>query len=187
MNDAAETIRRLFEKRGSQEYAGEAVSQLAHALQAAQLAEDEGAPPDLVLAALLHDVGHLFDDDPAGLVEAGEDTAHERKGAAWLSAVFGPAVTTPIRLHVAAKRYLCAVKADYEARLSPASRRSLALQGGAMTPEEAKAWIAQPHAEAAVRLRGWDDAAKIPDAQTRPLSHFLRYLEPQSDAPSPSA
>lgn len=126
----------LFSRRGAAAYHGEAVSQTEHALQAAELAEREGAADNLVAAALLHDVGHLLDGQDEDLADRGLDGRHEEAGCSWLAAYFGPNVTEPIRLHVAAKRYLCAVDPGYLAGLSPSSSLSLSLQGGPMEAEE---------------------------------------------------
>jgi phosphonate degradation associated HDIG domain protein len=147
----------LFARRGQEHY-GEDITQLEHALQTAALARHLGSPPALVAAALLHDVGHLID----GADDWGEgDLRHDRTGAAWLARHFGPEVTQPVRLHVAAKRYLCAVEADYFSRLSDASVRSLAHQGGPMSPEEVAAFRAQAGHEDGVLLRRWDDGGKV--------------------------
>src|SRR4051794_31901305 len=138
--DIVDEILDLFEKRGSAAYLGESVSQREHALQAAHLAVLEGAPATLVAAALLHDVGHLLsatEDNPA---ERGVDARHEVSGHAWLARHFGPEVTEPVRLHVMAKRFLCAVHPAYANSLSPASVRSLELQGGPLKPAEVDAF-----------------------------------------------
>src|SRR5262249_4343349 len=113
----------LFREKGNGAYFGEAVTETEHALQCAHLAEQSGAPPELIAAALLHDVGHLLHGLPEDAAERGLDGRHEEEGAAWLRGHFGPAVVDPVRLHVAAKRYLCAVEPDYHAGLSEASRR----------------------------------------------------------------
>src|SRR5262252_1446015 len=118
--DSIETILTLFETRGASEYLGEPVTQLEHALQTAHLAAQEGASVTLVVAALLHDIGHILTpgDDPA---QRGIDGLHEERGCAWLARHFGPEVTEPVRLHVLAKRYLCSTDDDYLESLSPAS------------------------------------------------------------------
>ena len=169
-------IVRLFQSRGDAAYVGEAVSQTEHALQSAQLAEAEGAPDSLVVAALLHDVGHILHDLPDDVAEHGIDDCHEEVGRTWLEGHFGPEVTEPVRLHVAAKRYLCAAAAGYHAGLSAASQRSLALQGGPMSADEVARFTAHPHHQAAVRLRHWDDLAKVPGLAVPGLEHYRTRL-----------
>jgi phosphonate degradation associated HDIG domain protein len=149
----------LFDLRGAERY-GERVSQLDHALQCATLARRDGAPDTLVAAALLHDYGHLIDNRGRMAEEAGEDGGHEAVGAIALSRWFGPATTQPIALHVAAKRYLCAVEPGYLDALSPASKLSLELQGGPLSAADATNFAARPFAADAVRLRRWDDWGK---------------------------
>jgi phosphonate degradation associated HDIG domain protein len=173
---SVDAIIELFEKRGSSLYGGEAVTQLEHALQAASFAERDQASAELIVAALLHDIGHLLHELPADAPDAGVDDHHEKSAGPCLRELFAPAVIEPIRLHVAAKRYLCAADAQYARTLSQPSIVSLHLQGGPMTPEEIAAFEKHPHAAAAVRLRRWDDAAKIPDLPTPPLTHFVAYL-----------
>ena len=166
-----------FRRYGDDTYHGEQVSLSEHMLQSAQTAEEDDAPPELVAAALLHDVGHLADellDDPAA---HGEDGHHEDVAHSLLAQYFPPSVVEPIRMHVAAKRYLCAVEPDYLAALSPASRLSLRLQGGPFDPEEVAAFEASEFAAAAVRLRRYDDTAKIPGAPTPALEHYRPILE----------
>ena len=114
-------IERLYAARAQGNYFGEAITQLEHGLQSAYFAEQAGAPETVIIAALLHDVGHLVVDVPEDLADWTHDAQHEHTGADWLVPYFGPAVTEPVRLHVAAKRYLCATDSDYFARLSPAS------------------------------------------------------------------
>jgi len=140
----------------------EDVTELEHALQAAALARADDAPDHLVAAALLHDVGHLVADDNVGLdEELTDDFQHERVGARYLTRWFGPEVTAPVALHVAAKRYLCAVDDTYFDRLSASSVRSLRLQGGPMSTSEVEAFERRPHHREATLLRRWDDHAKI--------------------------
>jgi len=130
----------------------------------------------VITAALLHDIGHMvhgLGDDPAA---DGVDDRHEALGSAYLARYFGPEVSEPVRLHVAAKRYLCGTESDYFSQLAPDSVRSLALQGGPMPAEEAAAFRALPQAEAAVRVRRFDEAAKVRDLPTPPVAHFLPYL-----------
>ena len=170
--DPIVALAELFARCGDQVY-GEAVTQLQHALQCAQAAERGGAPPALITAALLHDVGHMLHDDPGGALQRGVDDRHEVLGATWLTRWFGDDVTLPIALHVVAKRYLCHVDADYAAMLSPVSLRTLELQGGPMTESEARSFAAARYAEPAVSVRRWDEIGKVPELATPDLSHFL--------------
>ncbi|WP_425309709.1 HD domain-containing protein [Ammonicoccus fulvus] len=161
----------LWSDRGNERY-DEVVSQSEHALQCAALAEADGAGPELQIAALLHDVAHLWESE-----EEFRDTdlVHEVVGARWLTEWFGNAVAAPVALHVAAKRYLVAVEPEYADTLSPASVHSLKLQGGPMNQEEVARFEANKHHADAVRLRRWDDLAKDPEATT---SGFEHYREP---------
>jgi predicted HD phosphohydrolase len=156
----------------------EVVTEREHALQAAALAEAEGADDATVAAALLHDVGRLLIDwdTPEGEFVAA-DRAHDRVGERYLQALFGPEVTAPVGMHVAAKRYLCATEPDYLAILSPVSVRSLEVQGGPMSSEEVEAFRSRPGWEAGVQLRRWDDQAKLVDAKTRSVDDYLPLLE----------
>ena len=169
-------IEALFVERGADEYHGEAVSQLEHALQAAWLAEQEGAEPALIVAALLHDIGHLIQSHGEAAAERGIDDRHEELGQKFLRKHFPESVTEPIRLHVEAKRYLSAVDSSYHDFLSPASRLSLQLQGGPMTTAEQQSFEANLFCENATRLRKWDDKAKIANLPTPTLSHFLPHI-----------
>lgn len=172
-----ETIRDLFSRRGDSEYGGEAVTQWEHAAQAALRAEAEGAGAALVVAALLHDVGHLLHALPDDAPERGIDDVHERLGAEWLARSWPAAVVAPVRLHVPAKRYLCAVEPEYYDGLSEPSRQSLELQGGPFSAAEAEAFAREPYAMDAVRLRRWDDAAKVPGVALVPIEHFRRHFD----------
>src|SRR5262245_32648121 len=160
-HSTTDEILRIFRQRGGSQYGGEAVTQLEHALQAATFAASEGATPALVTAALIHDIGHLLHDLPEDAPDQGVDDRHETLAAAWLARRFAPAVVAPVAMHVAAKRYLCAVDADYYGQLSQPSVQSLALQGGPMALEEVQNFESRPFFQDAVRLRRWDDAAKI--------------------------
>jgi phosphonate degradation associated HDIG domain protein len=166
-------IHRLFENRGGDLYIGEKVTQLEHGLQCALTAREENAPSEEVLAALLHDVGHLLHNLPEDCAEQGVDDHHEELGWRWLEKRFPPEVSEPVRLHVAAKRYLCSVEPAYHAGLSEASILSLKLQGGPMSPDEAAAFRANPHHESAIRLRRRDEKGKIPGLATPSLADFL--------------
>jgi [1-hydroxy-2-(trimethylamino)ethyl]phosphonate dioxygenase len=167
----------LYGARGSGAYFGERVSMTEHGLQAAWFAQVEGAPAALVVAALLHDVGHLIVEVPDDLSDWTEDGRHEELGARWLARHFGPEVSEPVRLHVPAKRYLCATDARYLARLSPASVHTLKLQGGAMSAQEVAQFEGERWCREAVRLRGWDDQGKVGGLRTPPLSEYLPLLE----------
>ena len=166
----------LLELKADGQYGLHAINQRQHALQSAWLAERQGCPPALIAASLMHDIGHLVHDlgeDPAA---RGVDDQHEDLGTAFLAKWFGPEVTEPVRLHVAAKRYLCATEADYFGRLSPDSVRSLALQDGPMSAAEVAAFRALPQAAAAVQLRRFDEEAKVKDLATPPVSHFMPFV-----------
>lgn len=166
----------LFERNGQIAYAGEPVSQIEHALQTAHLAEQSGAPSSLVTASFLHDLGHLLNDLGETPTERGIDDTHQYFAIPFLRGVFGDEVLEPIRLHVDAKRYLCRARAEYWAGLSPDSKRSLQLQGGIYSQEEADAFIARPHADAAVQLRIWDDEAKVAGLATPALAYFAVHM-----------
>jgi phosphonate degradation associated HDIG domain protein len=168
-------IAELFARRGRQMYSGEPVTQTEHALQAALQAEQSGADAALITAAFLHDVGHLLHDLDEDCAEEGIDDKHEALGAEWLSQHFGFEVVEPVRLHVAAKRYLCAVDQEYFDRLSDASRLSLRLQGGPFTTAQARKFEEHPCFAAAIKLRRWDEEAKIPQLPTPPLEQYLDY------------
>jgi phosphonate degradation associated HDIG domain protein len=172
-------ISRLLAGKGQRQYGREAVSQLDHALQCAQLAEEHGETPETVTAALLHDLGHLLACEPQEHAAAPRerDDLHQYIALPFLRGLLPPAVMEPIRLHVDAKRYLCFAEAAYWGTLSPASQRSLELQGGVYGEEEARRFMAQPFAAEAVRLRRYDDGAKDPARATPPLAHFMRVLE----------
>lgn len=172
----------LFARKGGIAYAGEGISQITHAWQCGQLALAAGATPELQLASWLHDVGHLLTDLQGSPTLHGIDDRHEDTGADFLASVWGPAVAEPVRLHVAAKRYLVATNPAYHARLSPDSVRSLALQGGPMEPQECVAFQARAHALQAQQLRSWDEAGKRADwfaADTAQALAQLRALMEQ--------
>jgi len=163
----------LFARHGAEQYSGEPVTQLEHALQTAHLAEQSDASDALVTACLLHDLGHLL--NPLGETPTlrGIDDTHQYFALPFLRGLFPDAVLDAIKLHVDAKRYLCQVDSGYYERLSDDSKRSLALQGGMFDAAAAAAFIAQPGAHDAVRLRQWDDLAKQVDLATPSLGHFL--------------
>jgi phosphonate degradation associated HDIG domain protein len=172
-----DTLAEIYGTRAQKRYGLSAVNQLQHALQSAKIAEANGESAAFITAALLHDIGHMVHDlgeDPAS---DGVDDMHEHRGAAWLRKHFGRDVSEPVRLHVPAKRFLCAAEPDYFAKLSEDSVRSLELQGGPMSAEEVAQFRREPHFEAAARLRRIDEAAKDPAAQTPPFEHFLRHVD----------
>lgn len=165
----------LFAERGERHY-GEGVSQLDHALQTAHHARLDGASPALIAAALLHDVGHLLQRLGEDAADRGLDDQHETIGARYLARGFGPAVTEPIALHVAAKRYLAAFEPGYFALLSAASVQSLALQGGPMSAAEAEAFLRDPSAADAIRLRRYDEMGKVVGIEIEGLDAYRQIL-----------
>jgi gamma-butyrobetaine dioxygenase len=167
----------LYEAYGPLRY-DEEITQLDHALQTAALAAAAGADDALVAASLLHDVGHLLELRAGGRGDGqvAADLGHEGRGARYLGAILPPSVTGPIALHVAAKRYRCAVEPAYEAALSAGSTRSLARQGGPMSPAEVARFEAHPAHEAAVALRGWDDQGKVDGLEVAPLAAHVDRL-----------
>jgi predicted HD phosphohydrolase len=175
----------IFARHGARSYQDGSVSMAAHMLQTAAAAERAAAAPHLVAAALLHDVGHFTTDfvrlrtDPehAAMLTATIDRGHEEAGAQLLQPFFGPEVIEPIRLHVQAKRYLCAVEDDYFKTLSPQAVHTLRLQGGPMAPEETAAFAANPYCRAAATIRRWDDAALVPGLKTQSFAHYRPLLE----------
>ncbi|MFH9350219.1 phosphonate degradation HD-domain oxygenase [Kitasatospora sp. NPDC017646] len=173
---ALDELAELFAGEGAGEYLGEAVTTAEHMLQAAAAAEAAGAPDHLVAAALLHDVGHFRGTLHGRDLMRGLDNHHSDSGADWLARWFGPEVTEPVRLHVAAKRYLCAVEPGYRAGLSAASEYTLTVQGGPMDDHEAAAFARLPGAADAVTVRRWDDQAKEPNTTTSTFDHYRPLL-----------
>ena len=172
----------LLEKKGSDiQYGNEAVTQLEHALQCAELAGQNGKSAAFITAALLHDIGHLLYDDP---IHQGKDGVHEDLGADYLSKYFGEEVTLPIRAHVASKRYLAAVEDGYYDELSGASKISLKVQGGIFSKQEAEEFINKPQMKEAVEMRRLDDQAKILNKKTPSVEHFRKYVENSFQATS---
>ena len=169
-------ILQLYAEQGNLPYGDEPVSQLEHALQCATLAETAAESPEMILACLLHDLGHLLHHLGRDVGEQGIDDRHEYRVIPYLKPLFEPAVLEPIRLHVQAKRYLCAVDPDYWSRLSEVSKTTLNLQGQIFSEAEAEAFMAQPYAKEAVQLRLYDDHAKQLDYKTPDLAHFTDLL-----------
>ncbi|WP_395055889.1 phosphonate degradation HD-domain oxygenase [Polaromonas sp.] len=179
-------ITELFHANGAVQYGAEAVTQQQHALQCAHLAEQAGATPALIAAALLHDLGHLLAPEQRPKAASADDL-HQFMALPFLRGVFPEAVLAPIRMHVDAKRYLCRVDPSYWSGLSLASRRSLVLQGGPFSANQAHAFMAQAFAADAVALRRWDDSAKSPEASTPSWTHYAAVLQRASCAESASA
>lgn len=178
-NTLVEKIIDLFEKNGDSEYGGEAVTQGEHALQAAHLAIEEGCAANIVVASLLHDIGHMLHALPDDAPEQGIDDLHEELGFRFVDKYFKHAVAEPVRLHVAAKRYLCAKEPEYLGRLSEPSIISLHLQGGPMTEAECRLFEQNPFYRDAVQLRRFDDLAKVPNMEVRPLGSYRTLLTGQ--------
>jgi [1-hydroxy-2-(trimethylamino)ethyl]phosphonate dioxygenase len=176
MTLAAEVLA-IYGQRGAESYFGERLSVTEHALQAAHFAQLDAAPPALIVASLLHDIGHLIGPAPEQIDAWTCDARHEIGGARWLASHFAPAVSEPVRLHVAAKRYLCASDAGYMQLLSAASVRTLQLQGGAMTGVEIDGFEAEPYHREAVQLRRYDDRAKIAGLSTPDFEHYVALIE----------
>ena len=172
-----EDIALLFARHGAAQYSGEPVTQLEHALQTAHLAEQSEASDALVTACLLHDLGHLLNDHGDTPTLRGIDDTHQYFALPFLRRLFPAEVLEPIRLHVDAKRYLCAASPGYHDKLSADSKRSLVLQGGVFDGAQAAAFLDQPGARDAVMLRQWDDLAKQADWRTPSLAHFLARAE----------
>lgn len=168
------SICQLLESKGDHQLPLASVSVMQHALQTAWLAEQAGATGSLVAACLLHDIGHLLDAPDEH--EPEKHLSHGPRAAARLGSLFGPAVTEPIRLHVHAKRYLCYAHPGYAHSLTVYASNSLVRQGGAYTPDEARAFMREPHAVDAVNLRLWDDQAQSSTMTTPSLAHFAATL-----------
>jgi phosphonate degradation associated HDIG domain protein len=167
----------LYERHGSAAYFGEAVSVSEHGLQAAHFAQAAGASEALIVAALLHDIGHLLESLPPDIADWTSDACHEVIGSRWLALRFGPEVSEPVRLHVPAKRFLCATDPAYVSRLSPASVLTLKLQGGAMSDAEVRAFEAESYWRDAVQVRQWDDLGKIAGLRTPDFLHYCDLIE----------
>lgn len=177
MNPDIKNIQTLFARWGEDSYS-ELVSQVAHAEQCAALATAAGANDAVIIAALLHDIGHLLVlDDNDGHATLDVDDNHESTGARFLATIFGPHVAAPVALHVAAKRYLCSVEPSYFDTLSPASVSSLAMQGGPMSADEVHRFSRLPQFQTSVDLRRWDDDAKIANLDVAPFDTYVPVME----------
>lgn len=171
-----DTIVSLYREKGDATY-GEGVSQTVHALQCAKVAEEMGAGPELIIATLLHDIGHLLHGREENIAEQGIDMAHQVIGEKYLGRWFSEKVARPVGMHADAKRYLCAVEDGYFAGLSPASVRSLELQGGTMTDDETRGFEREPMFDDAILLRRCDEAGKDPEMQTRQLTDYIPMMK----------
>ena len=176
-SNIVEFIADIFERRGAESYLGEPVTMSEHMLQGAVLAEREGASEELVAAALLHDIGHYTSEFGPYSPEDTQDNYHEESGAKVLAPFFPPVIAECVRLHVPAKRYLCAADRGYYDRLSEASKHTLSLQGGPMTAGEVKAFERNPFYREAVRVRIWDDEGKQPGMATPDFQHYVPLLK----------
>ena len=170
----------IYSSRGAAAYFGEVVTTLEHSLQAAYFAQESRAADALVLAALLHDIGHLIDSAPPDFAGWQSDARHEVSGSNWLAQRFGPEVSEPVRLHVPAKRYLCATDPSFLTQLSAASVRTLALQGGPMSAREAAAFRLEPYYPAAIQLRHFDDRGKVAGLRIPDFAHYRGLIDGMS-------
>lgn len=167
----------IFERRGGEEYLGEPVTMAQHMLQGATMAEAQGLEEDVIVAALLHDIGHFTSEFGTYHPDDTEDRHHEDAGAEVLSEFFPSVVIDCVKYHVAAKRYLCATRPDYFNRLSDASIHTLSLQGGPMDPDEVAAFEANPNLQKIIQVRYLDEAGKRPDMDTPSFSHFAQMVQ----------
>ncbi|MBZ9763475.1 HD domain-containing protein [Mesorhizobium sp. CA8] len=172
-----EFIADIFERRGAESYLGEAVTMSEHMLQGAWLAEQDGAPEELVAAALLHDIGHYTSEFGTYSPDDVEDKHHDEAGGEVLAPFFPPVIVECVRLHVAAKRYLCATDPTYFSKLSAASVHTLSLQGGPMSAEEVAEFRSNLFHDEAVRVRIWDEGGKVADMKTRAFRDYVPLLE----------
>lgn len=167
----------IFERRGGEEYLGEPVTMGQHMLQGATLAEQNEELDEIVVGALLHDIGHFTSEFGTFSMDDTEDRYHENAGAAVLEKFFPRVITDCCRYHVAAKRYLCATDPLYFNKLSDASVHSLNLQGGPMSETEVREFKRNPNLKKILTVRLYDDAGKIPDMDTPSFWHFAPLVQ----------
>jgi len=167
----------IFDRRGADSYLGETVTMSEHMLQAALLAEEAGAGDDMIAAALLHDIGHYTNEFPENALERGIDNGHDEAGAAILAPFFPDIVTSCVRYHVEAKRYLCATDPTYFGQLTPASVQTLDLQGGPMDKKEIEEFRRIPYLDAIIQVRKWDEGGKVAGKSTPPIAHYTPVLQ----------
>lgn len=172
----------IFARRGGEEYLGEPVTMAQHMLQAARCAEQAGQSEELIVAALLHDIGHFTSEFGTYSPDDTEDRHHEDAGGDVLAPFFPPRVVDCVRYHVAAKRYLCATRPEYFNKLSPASVHTLSLQGGPMDTEEVASFERNPHLKDIVKVRAYDEAGKRADMVTPPFAHYAPMVQRVVDA-----
>lgn len=171
----------IFERRGDEEYLGEPVTMAEHMLQGATIAEQNGQSEEIIVGALLHDIGHFTSEFGTYHPDDTEDRHHEDAGAEVLEQFFPSVITDCVRYHVAAKRYLCATKPEYFARLSPASAHTLELQGGPMNEAEVAAFAANPNLKQIIAVRYLDEAGKRDDMETPDYWHFAPMVQRMVD------
>lgn len=161
----------IYEKRGAENYIGEAISQIEHASQSAELAEKNGEDEEVILAAFFHDIGHLCGEGEE--MNGYGKVSHEKIGANYLRSLgFSEKVASLVESHVQAKRYLCAKKPEYYRKLSEASKKTLEFQGGVMTAEEVSSFEKDPLFQLSIKMRAWDEAAK---EENKPLPDLNVY------------
>ena len=172
----------IFDRRGGEEYLGEPVTMAQHMLQGATLAEQGGLDEEIIVGALLHDIGHFTSEFGTYHPSDTEDHHHEDAGAEVLSPFFPSVITDCVKYHVAAKRYLCATKPEYFARLSAASVHTLELQGGPMNAEDVAAFESNPNLKKIIQVRYLDEAGKVADMETPDYWHFAPMVQRVVDA-----
>lgn len=172
----------IFERLGGEEYLGEPVTMAEHMLQGATLAERGGLDEEIIVGALLHDIGHFTSEFGTYHPSDTKDRHHEDAGAEVLSPFFPSIITDCVKYHVAAKRYLCATKPEYFARLSAASVHTLELQGGPMSADEVAAFESNPNLKKIIQVRYLDEAGKVADMETPDYWHFAPMVQRVVDA-----